>query len=630
VVLLFLQRVTASCPVAVAGWSCTLDGRELDCSLGGIPDIDLPAETQEGEHQLGVTVFGNPNCTIGSGGSVACTDGPLPNIEFHRNFDIVVDITPPRVTMDSPAVNFEHPPGFPVTALSLRDTQELIFSGVVEDRIPLGGMALYEDVTWPTRSIEFPLAVRTPGSWSKTIDLREALTHRQFDLPRTVTLDFTVSGRDLAGNFTDFRCPSIFPPPFCAANGIHRFVVLDGTPPTLSIRSPANGSVLSALSEISGTAKDDVIGVKAVRVKVRDNRTSGLVSSGEAALAGDSDAWTYPVNDDDLVDGTSYTITAQALDKFDNISDPVEAAFTFDLCANNPPASPDQRATATGRLLDDSSYLSNCAVLVCGRRIPISANPGEFSIDISAPELRSRPRVACDDPSRQCPLPDGGPREDSCGDGGFNDKRPGHKAHRAGDFAFGLSRVIRSATTGTVIFVGQAGQGPLNALGSLGWIVVVKSDQLVEGRREYVVYAHLAPPRPVLWEPEFVSLEGRLEGTDQVPFASPRVRAGARVVAGQAIADGDSTGNANLCVQNTGFQPHLHVEAYHSKAVIQIQRNDDPEIDPWRETETKALAKKKNLRRPPAFDMAPFKNPSISIPVDPDKAFGCDYYGGPP
>ncbi|OGR65524.1 MAG: hypothetical protein A2X31_00075 [Elusimicrobia bacterium GWB2_63_22] len=112
----------------------------------------------------------------------------------------------------------------------------------------------------------------------------------------------------------------------------------DSAAPTAAILQPANNSFLNALGAVSGTAADGMA-VSSVTVSVYRNDT-GLFWDGAAWAAGQAwlnaavfpSSWTFTALPA-LVDGSSYTLSARAMDSSNNWSGAVNSVFTYDATA---------------------------------------------------------------------------------------------------------------------------------------------------------------------------------------------------------------------------------------------------------------------------------------------------------
>lgn len=112
----------------------------------------------------------------------------------------------------------------------------------------------------------------------------------------------------------------------------------DSAAPTAAILQPANNSFLNALGAVSGTAADGMA-VSSVTVSVYRNDTS-LFWDGAAWAAGQAwlnaavfpSSWTFTALPS-LVDGSSYTLSARAMDSSNNWSGAVNSVFTYDATA---------------------------------------------------------------------------------------------------------------------------------------------------------------------------------------------------------------------------------------------------------------------------------------------------------
>lgn len=127
-------------------------------------------------------------------------------------------------------------------------------------------------------------------------------------------------------------------------------LVLDTIKPLSTIDSPANNSLLKALSLIEGTASDERSGVDAIQLRVTNSdETQYLVTATNtwANLLPGTDPWFTPSSAADPTDWahntasvpfqsyTTYTIRARAIDNAGNIqTETPSARFTFD---NDPP-----------------------------------------------------------------------------------------------------------------------------------------------------------------------------------------------------------------------------------------------------------------------------------------------------
>ena len=118
----------------------------------------------------------------------------------------------------------------------------------------------------------------------------------------------------------------------------------DAASPTVSISTPANGSFLTALAAVSGTAADAISGVGAVSIQISSGPSFGACWTG-AAWAGcpsfqtaiGTTAWSYS-SLPPLQAGTSYQIQAKAVDLAANVSAAATSSFVF-LSSGVPPVS---------------------------------------------------------------------------------------------------------------------------------------------------------------------------------------------------------------------------------------------------------------------------------------------------
>lgn len=618
--------VTPECLVQVEEAYPTVDGARKSWIL----------DNPEGDHMAGVECVGR-QCIINENGVVACGFGTGPQVFASPAVPFTVDKTPPVMTVSAPIEG----------AVLLRST--VTFSGTVTETAALSFAYMRREgvskvVTIPNGAWEFKLA-------TGTLELGAAQLGTHF-----ITANF--SAGDMAGNYTTYNCGSDNSP-LCRQNtSLARHFTLDGTAPAVGISTPANISSISTLPTISGTARDDVM-LKETTLMIRNNAT-GKFWNGVAFAAGEfqikfdpsqmemhdrsSSTWRYnELKDEHLVNLTSYTVIARSEDSVGLFSEIAYSTFTFDLCAPDPIFPSDQRATVSGRLLDIKDYLEGCSVALCSRRAAISPNPGFYEMtDVTPPQIRSGPRVVCDDQERQCPIPGGLSRNDDCGDGIFGASRTDGGSHGGSDMQrpFGTGSLVLSATRGTVIFVGQAGKGDIN-FGSkpsnelpreqkLGWIIVVRSSRTLAGPYpfEYTIYAHLKPPDPG------GALSNRLAGGggivgEGVTFAPLLVRPGQIVYPGSPIGEYDRSGNSNsISCPNSDFLEHVHVALYHSKQPVSVTPNNAPVVN---EKKIKKIGSREVAEDTKRFDMTPFLknalNSGVAKKLDPDAVFGCYFYG---
>lgn len=568
---------------------------------------------------LGVVPDGNYGITVICKG-FAYVEGGNPPVYYQKTVPIIIDGTPPQLSIDTPAEGAV----LPLSAVA--------FSGTASDNNFVTLIYGNFTGTFPGQIFTIP---KPEGNWS----IQVATSSFQPGLSQFTMNSYAL---DAAGNGTAPECGGV-PMANCATNpSLTRHFVLDGTPPQVFISTPAAFPLnfISSLENVSGTASDD-IALNSLKLQIRDN-SSNKYWNGSAFQSNQpidfdipmistlSLSWNYPgLSDANLISGTSYTITAQTADSVDNLSQVFYSTFTFNLCAPKPFVSASQRTTINGQVTDSSAYLSGCSAFVCSRPASLDTNTGMYQLaGVSLPEMRSGVKVTCNDPSRTCPIANPLPRDDRCGNGAFNADR-GNTDHAGSDFRSLASDLVLSAAPGTVIFVGQAGSKD-NIIGddSLGWIVVVKSLRNLEGpfANEYVIYAHLKPPVPQN-PAQKSALQASFEAVNITdPFTPVQVHPGDIVSPGQILGVVDTTGNAMFCEKkhHENFQKHLHVEAYHSTVQLGVRRNNNPQID--------FLDPDTGNPLQPRFSMLPFQDKAIKAGVsqrlNPDKEFGCNLYGG--
>ncbi len=110
----------------------------------------------------------------------------------------------------------------------------------------------------------------------------------------------------------------------------------DTAPPSVAVLQPVHNSLLNSLPAVSGTAWD-IVAVSSVVVSIFRN-DAALFWDGSAWAAGEAwlnaavypSSWTYAAVPG-LVDASSYTVSARAMDSSGNWSSAAEGAFTYDI-----------------------------------------------------------------------------------------------------------------------------------------------------------------------------------------------------------------------------------------------------------------------------------------------------------
>ncbi|MFI5360913.1 MAG: right-handed parallel beta-helix repeat-containing protein, partial [Elusimicrobiota bacterium] len=112
----------------------------------------------------------------------------------------------------------------------------------------------------------------------------------------------------------------------------------DAVPPTVSISSPVNASILTIFPPLAGTAADAISGVTTVRVQISSGPSFGACWTGGAwgacphlLTAASTAAWTYAAVPSSafLTSGTNYQVQATAVDGAGNVSGAALISFTY-------------------------------------------------------------------------------------------------------------------------------------------------------------------------------------------------------------------------------------------------------------------------------------------------------------